>query len=165
VRASFVRQLEVEEDTEDREELFAMRPTFIEHPNLPGEGRCSVCDFAYARYDKNEVARHRGYHRRFLAAQEAGWSPAPEAARSEMHRRAVAVIMNPAACYGERLRAAEEFVAAKYANYACGVLLYDARRLDYFDYFTRRVEDKGLLSQFGDDVAREMRYRYSNRAV
>jgi hypothetical protein len=67
----------------------------------------------------------------------------------------------------ERVRSAEMWLTAKHHEYLFGVLLYDVKhRLDLREFFTKRVEDRGLLrGNSAEDTAYEMRCRYSDHPM
>lgn len=141
-----------------------MKPTFIENPFLSGEGRCGVCDYHYAQSDKKEVAAHRAFHRRYVAAAATGHAPVREELREAWWREAAAVLEDEDASRERRLQGAQKYLAHRYHGYLGSWLYYGGRRLDLWEYFTRWVDPKGLMDQFGRDVAAEMRREYSLRS-
>jgi hypothetical protein len=147
----------------------SMRRDFIPHWHIPNAGRCRVCDLPYFTDNPPEVKGHRAFHKRYLRALENGWAPYPEEVREQIRDEAFAILKIPGASFEERLAAAEKFLLSKFHEYLFGVLLnyplQTAPGRDIFTYFTLRIEEKGLLKQFGQDVAEEMSREYSDHPV
>ena len=158
--------LEVEETSSiSHEVIIAMRSDFIPHPTLQGEGRCAICDLPYGDYVPREVAHHRGFHRRFLGALDDGWAPLPEETRSRLRRQGLDRQGRPDATFEERLAGATDFFTAKLHDYWFGVLYMDVPPTSVARYFVKRIDEKGLLDSYGQDVVEEMRGRYASDTV
>ncbi len=160
-----MRQLEVTEGASVHREGNDMRSDFIPHPRLEGEGRCAVCDLPYSRLLPREAEHHRGFHRSYLKALDDGWAPLPERERELLHESAFSTLRRGASSFNERLNAAEAYFRWKLDGYRFGALYYDVEPRTVANYFRERIDAKGLIDQFGLDVAAEMRRRYTEGAV
>ncbi|MBI5543799.1 MAG: hypothetical protein HY901_07935 [Deltaproteobacteria bacterium] len=141
-----------------------MKSNFVPHPNLAGDGRCRICDFAYSTLVPAEVAQHRRYHARYLAACGSVGAPMPTAERESRRQAGLAVQFNERIPLRERIAAAERWLEAEHHDHLAEVLLYGVQRLDLREYFTKHVEPS-RLSSFENDVAAELRLRYSDSFV
>ena len=140
------------------------RSNFIEMITMPGEGRCRVCDYAYSINLPKEVKAHNEYHRRYLDACDGVGAPVNEAKRADMLEEGLR-LQREGETLAERVKGAEMWLVSKYHEHLVGVLLqYVGRRLDLREFFTR-MEDNGLKGRFDDDVAYEMRRRYSDHLM
>lgn len=141
-----------------------MRANFVPHSYLPGEGRCRICDMPYSKCHPDEVADHRGYHRRYLAACDGVGAPVPERTRHEM-RQGLAIQGDMTVPFKDRLASAEGWLVAEHHEHLVDVLRYGSPRLDLCEFFTKYVEGRGQLSNFAPDVAAELRLRYSDNFI
>ena len=141
-----------------------MTTHFIPHPFLAGDGRCRICDLPYSKNIEKEVRQHRGFHKRYLAACDAGFAPVPEAERQQRRASGLAVQFNDSVPFQDRLAKAEDWLAAAHQEHLFAVLLQGVRRVGLREYFTRHVEPD-RLSSFRPDVATELRFRYSNNFI
>jgi len=138
------------------------RSNFIELDHRTGDGRCRVCDLPYSKMLEKEVREHREFHRRYLDACDGVGAPVNEAERKRLFAEGLR-LQERGSTLPERVKGAEMWLTAKHHEHLFGVLLYDVKhRLDLRAFFTNRIEDRDLLrGNFADDVAYEMRFRYS----
>lgn len=143
-----------------------MRSNFVPHALQAGEGRCRICDLAYSQLIPKEVAVHRRFHRDYLSACDGVGAPVPEKVREKWREAGLAIQFAERVPFQERLDGAEKWLEAVYHSYLFGVLFHQLdRRMDLCEYFTKRVEGRDQLKKFQPDVAKEMRRRYSARAM
>jgi hypothetical protein len=142
------------------------RSNFIELDHRTGDGRCRICDLPYSKILANEVRDHREFHRRYLQACDSVGAPVNEAERKRLFAEGL-WLQEHGLTLAERVKGAEMWLIAKYHEYLFGVLLYDVKhRLDLREFFTKRIEDRGLLlGNFAHDGAYEMRFRYSGHPM
>ncbi|WP_426751128.1 hypothetical protein [Myxococcus sp. Y35] len=132
---------------------------FIETIPATGDGYCRVCDHPYSKRLPDEEKAHRVYHRRYLRAVDGVGAPVPRHVRQEMTHEGLQK-MRHGETLEERVEGAELWLRARHHDHLEQVLRDGRERLDVMAFFTRMEED-GLEGRFADDVAQEMRRRYS----
>lgn len=137
----------------------------MQHPDLEGYGRCRICDMPYRTFRADDVAEHRRYHGRHIAACKGAGAPAPERTRDDWRTNGLAIQDDMSVPFEERLAGAERWLVADYHEHLVSFLRFGGRRLDLREYFTRRVEGRSRLSNFAPDVAMELRLRYSDNFI
>lgn len=143
-----------------------MKPNFVPHPYLAGEGRCRVCNLPYSKMIAKEVAVHRRFHGDYLRACAVGGAPMPETVRDAQARAGLAPQFAEGVSFKERLAGAEKWLEAVFHGYLFGALYHQVEHLmDLREYFTKRVEGRGRLGLFQPDVAAALRFRYSDNFI
>lgn len=127
-----------------------------------GEERCPVCDFAFSRALLREVREHRAYHRRYLVACDGSGAPAHRVVREQMMQEGAEPLAH-GATLAERVRGAEQQLEALFHEHLAKVLLGRVpRRLDFREFVTFMNKSGRLDGRYEQDVANELRQRYSD---